>query len=56
MGRKPKLHAKRVVLTVRLTPEQLARLRKVAAERKRTASEIARFFIEKGLKEMESEE
>jgi len=55
MGRKPKLHAKRVVLTVRLTPEQLAKLRKVAAERRRTPSEIARYLIEKGLREMEGE-
>jgi len=44
-----------VVLTVRLTPEQLAKLRKVAAERRRTPSEIARYLIEKGLREMEGE-
>ncbi|MEM0049481.1 MAG: hypothetical protein QXW39_02970 [Candidatus Bathyarchaeia archaeon] len=55
MGRKPKLNSKRAVLTVRLTPEQLAKLRKVAAERRRTPSEIARYLIEKGLKEMEGE-
>lgn len=55
MDRKPKLHAKRVRLTVRLSPEMLARLRKAAAERRRSVSELARFFIEKGLKEMESE-
>jgi len=56
MGRKPKIHARRAVLSLRLAPEVLARLRKEALKRNKSLSELAYYLIIRGLKEMYGEE
>jgi hypothetical protein len=56
MGRKPKIHARRAVLSLRLAPEALARLRKEALKRNRSPSELAHYLIIKGLKELREKE
>jgi hypothetical protein len=46
-----KLDAKTKILRIRVSPRLLARLRQIAVSKNKTMSEIARFYIQNGVKE-----